>query len=55
MNDFRVMLDTFASLVFLKVIAEPVAIRVGRAILRWADRNVEWIPNWLYEGRQEEE
>jgi hypothetical protein len=50
MTDLRIALDVFLTLAFTEVIAKPVAIRIGRLVLQWADEHVEWIPNWLYKG-----
>jgi hypothetical protein len=48
--DLRIMVDTFVVLMATEVLAKPIAIRIGRAVLRWADRHVEWVPDWLYRG-----
>ena len=50
MTDLRIALDVFLTLAFTEVIAKPVAIRIGRSMLRWADSHVGWVPNWLYKG-----
>ncbi len=50
MTDLRIALDVFLTLAFTEVIAKPVAIRIGRAMLKWADGHVGWVPNWLYKG-----
>jgi len=48
--DLRIMADTFMVLMATEVLAKPIAIRVGRAALRWADRRLQWVPDWLYRG-----
>jgi hypothetical protein len=54
MTDLRIAVDVFLTLAFTEVIAKPVAIRVGRAVLQWADNHVGWVPNWLYKGSNPE-
>lgn len=48
MTDLRIALDVFVTLAVTEVIAKPIATRLGRALLRWLDNRLNWIPNWLH-------
>lgn len=48
MTDLRIALDVFLTLAVTEVIAKPIAIRMGRALLKWLDEHVQWVPDWLY-------
>ena len=52
-SDVRIMVDVFVTLALTEVIAKPVAIRVGRLMLRWLDERVGWVPDWLHETEQQ--
>lgn len=48
MTDLRIALDVFVTLAVTEVIAKPIAIRIGKALLKWLDNHLNWIPNWLH-------
>lgn len=47
-SDLHTLLAAFVGVMIAEVIVKPVAIRSGRAILRYLDEHVSWIPDWLH-------
>jgi hypothetical protein len=47
-QDLHISLDAFVALVIFKTIYEPIAIRVGRWLLKQADTRWPWLPDWLH-------
>lgn len=50
MTDLHIALDVFVTLAITEVLAKPIAIKAGRAALKWLDTHVDWIPDWLHEN-----
>lgn len=48
LGDVRIAVDVFVGMMAVEVVVKPIAIVVGRALLRKADRWVNFIPDWLY-------
>ena len=48
-EDLRITVDVFVGVMFWKVIGEPIAILVGKWILRKVDGVIGLIPDWLYD------
>lgn len=46
-SDLHVLVSSFVGVMIAEVIVKPVAIRVGRHLLRKADDKVGFIPDWL--------
>ena len=43
-------IGTFVALMAVEVLVKPIAIRVGRFLVRKADQRFTWIPDWLHKG-----
>ena len=50
MTDLRIALDTFVALMVMEVVVKPIAVRVGRWLLSRVDKEVDVIPDFLYES-----
>ena len=44
----RIAVDVFVGMMAVEVVVKPIAIVVGRALLRKADQWVGFIPDWLH-------
>lgn len=53
MTDLHVAFDAFVGVMFAEVVVKPIAVRVGREILRRADLHIKFIPNWLWNNEAE--
>lgn len=54
MNDLRLMIDVFLTLMLVEGVVKPVAIRASRWIMQQADTRVRWIPDWLYKNQHDD-
>lgn len=48
MLDLRIAVDALVVLVVTESVLKPVAIYMGKGILRWLDRRYGIIPDWLH-------
>ena len=50
MSDAHTALASFAGVMLAEVVVKPIAIRIGRLLVRQLDRGVgDLLPNWLWD------
>lgn len=47
-TDLHTLLSSFLGVMLAEVIIKPVAARTGRYLIKFLDRFVKIIPNWLW-------
>jgi len=50
MNDLRTIVDTLAALAVMEAIVKPIVVRLTKKALKWADKHIHVIPDFLHHG-----
>lgn len=48
MSDLRAIVDTLIALAAMEAVVKPVVVRLTKKALKWADKYIHLVPNWLY-------
>lgn len=51
-NDIEIALSSFIGVMVAEALVKPVALRIGRYVLRVMDQRVKFLPNWLYDSNK---
>lgn len=47
-KDLEIAISSFLGVMFAEVVVKPVAIRLGKYLIRSVDGKVKFLPDWLY-------
>lgn len=50
MSDIAIAVDAFVGVMVAEVVVKPIAVRLGRLLLKKADGILPAIPDWLHSG-----
>ena len=48
-TDIEIDISSFVGVMIAEALVKPVALRIGRYILKAMDERVKFLPNWLYD------
>lgn len=50
MSDLRTIIDTLIALAVMEAVVKPIVVRVTKKALKWADKYIHFIPDFLHHG-----